>query len=186
MNRSIFVDKDGTLVVDAPKKHPLEFSFMPGAIEAMQRFSEKQFKLVVVTNQGAVAHGRISETTLMALRQRLADVFLSHGVTLDGFYYCPHDPNGSVSAYAITCDCRKPRAGLFFRAAHDLDIDLSRSWFIGDILNDVEAGRSAGCRTVFLNTGNETEWISSPLRVPTCEVSSWPQAADAILGCERG
>ena len=140
------------------------------------------YLLVVVTNQGGVAQGSITEGNLadieVALRIRLA----SANIPLAGFYYCPHHPDGLIPRYSIHCSCRKPQSGLLHQAARELRIDLERSWMIGDILHDVEAGRSAGCRTVLLTNGNETEWdmSASPLAghpgrqcMGCCPVPSW-------------
>jgi len=97
-----------------------------------------------------------------------------------GFYYCPHHPDGAVADLRTTCACRKPAPGLLWQAARAEGIDLARSWFIGDILNDVEAGNRAGCRTILLNNGHETEWVASPLRVPWAVAPDLDAAARII------
>jgi histidinol phosphatase-like enzyme len=98
-----------------------------------------------------------------------------------GFYWCPHDPAGNVPRYATECTCRKPMPGLLLKAAQEHGIDSSRSWMIGDILNDVEAGRRAGCRTALIDNGNETEWQWSALRSPDVLAGSFLAAARAIV-----
>jgi len=103
------------------------------------------------------------------------------GVVLDAVYHCPHHPEGSDARYALACDCRKPEPGLLLRAAHEHRLDLGRSWLIGDILDDVEAGRRAGCRTVLLDVGSETEWRGGRLREPDRVAKSLTEAVDAIL-----
>lgn len=100
---------------------------------------------------------------------------------LAGFYYCPHHPLGSVPAYARACRCRKPRPGLVLRAAAELDLDVRASWLIGDILDDVEAGNRAGCRSILLANGNETKWRDGPYRQPYAAVPTLAAAADCIL-----
>jgi histidinol phosphatase-like enzyme len=102
------------------------------------------------------------------------------GVTLDGWYWCPHHPQGAAAGYAIECGCRKPLPGMLRQAARDHGIDLAQSWMVGDILNDVEAGRRAGCRTVLINNGNETEWLRSPLRTPDISAPDLLSAARAM------
>jgi D-glycero-D-manno-heptose 1,7-bisphosphate phosphatase len=77
-------------------------------------------------------------------------------VRLDAIYYCPHHPSGVIPELAIRCNCRKPQPGMLLQAAEDLDLDLQHSWFVGDILDDVEAGNRAGCRTVLVDLGTET------------------------------
>jgi histidinol phosphatase-like enzyme len=115
-----------------------------------------------------------------ALTDRLARL----GVSLAGFYYCPHDPGGSVARYRGLCNCRKPAPGLLERAARELDVDLGESWMVGDILDDVEAGRRAGCRTILIDAGNETEWRMAPKRLPHHVAKDLDEAAELILGLE--
>jgi D-glycero-D-manno-heptose 1,7-bisphosphate phosphatase len=110
----------------------------------------------------------------------LRNAFREMGIRLSGFYYCPHDPQGSVKGYAVHCDCRKPLPGLLVEAAQELHIDLENSWMIGDILHDVEAGNRAGCRTVLLDRGNETVWHFNELRQPDLIVKDMREAADKI------
>jgi histidinol phosphatase-like enzyme len=103
------------------------------------------------------------------------------GAAVDAFYYCPHLPQGPNVRYAVRCLCRKPQPGLLRRAASDWQIDLERSWLVGDILDDVEAGHRAGCRSVLIVNGNETEWRFGPYREPDGQARSLRQAAQAIL-----
>jgi len=102
-------------------------------------------------------------------------------VELAGFYYCPHHPDGSVARYAVDCGCRKPQPGMLQKAARELDIDLEHSWMVGDILDDIEAGRRAGCRTILINNGSETEWVLSPERQPHFIVSNLEEAARTVI-----
>ncbi len=103
---------------------------------------------------------------------------------LDGFYYCPHHPGGVMPDYACECSCRKPAPGMVLAAAAEHGIALEASWIIGDILNDVEAGRRAGCQTILIANGNETEWELSRQRLPDWVVGDLQTAAECILGCE--
>jgi histidinol-phosphate phosphatase family protein len=95
------------------------------------------------------------------------ELLLHEQLALDGFYFCPHHPEGTVAPWSIECHCRKPLPGLLLKAAHEHGIDLRASWMVGDILHDVEAGNRAGCRTILIDNGNETEWRLGPRRVPT-------------------
>jgi D-glycero-D-manno-heptose 1,7-bisphosphate phosphatase len=103
---------------------------------------------------------------------------------LDGFYYCPHSPDGVITRYAIPCTCRKPMPGMLYRAAREHGLDLAQSWMVGDILDDIEAGRRAGCRTVLIDNGNETEWKRSPLRTPHLTAPNLYTAAAMIAAWE--
>lgn len=182
-NKAVFLDKDGTLVVDLPYNvDPDRMALMPGAGEALRRLNDAGYALIVVSNQSGVARGLFAESALPAVEQRLREMLAGYGVALAGFYYCPHHPAGAALEYAIECDCRKPAPGLILRAAAEHGIDLEGSWMIGDILNDVEAGRRAGCRTILFDNGNETEWELSRERLPDCVVSDLRYAADRILG----
>lgn len=184
--RAIFLDKDGTLVDDVPynvNPELIELSWHAG--QALQILQELGFALIVVTNQSGVARGLFTEAALGPVHQRLSDLLAQYGVRLDGFHYCPHHPEGVVGRYAVQCTCRKPMPGMLLRAASELDIDLSRSWMIGDILHDVEAGRRAGCRTVLIDNGNETEWKMSPLRTPHLSAPDLYTAATMIASIER-
>jgi D,D-heptose 1,7-bisphosphate phosphatase len=166
--KAIFLDKDGTLVDDLPYNvEPQRIALCSGAGAALRLLSRLDYRLFVVTNQAGIAFGRFGEAAMDAVHDRLQDLMFREQLTLDGFYYCPHHPDGSVAAYACDCHCRKPMPGLLLQAASDHGIDLRSSWMVGDILHDVEAGNRAGCRTVLLDNGNETEWRLGPRRIPT-------------------
>ncbi len=181
-DRAIFLDKDGTLVQDVPYNvDPASIRLMPGAAEGLQRLYHAGFKLFVFTNQSGIARGYFPEEALSPLREHLRALLAQMGVRLDGFYYCPHLPGGTIARYAIRCSCRKPLPGLVLRAAKEHAIDLASSWAIGDILDDIEAGRRAGCSTILINNGNETEWVISPLREPDHLAGDLDKAADIIL-----
>ena len=88
---------------------------------------------------------------------------------------------GTIARYAVTCDCRKPKPGLLLKAIEDFSVDASQSWMIGDILNDAEAGKAAGCRSILINNGNETEWIITEPRKPDYTVTNLLEAAHIIV-----
>jgi D,D-heptose 1,7-bisphosphate phosphatase len=183
LHKAVFLDKDGTLVPDIPYNSvPDRIRLEDGAAAALTRLRQAGFKLVLVSNQSGVARGLFPIEALQGVTARIQALLAAAGVpALDGIFYCPHHPEGNVPEYATVCDCRKPEPGLFLQAARLLDIDLSRSWMVGDILNDVEAGHRAGCRSVLIDNGNETEWVRSPAREPDALVANLREAADAIL-----
>jgi histidinol-phosphate phosphatase family protein len=167
MKPAIFLDKDGTLLADLPYNvDPQRMTWATGARAAVGLLGRLGHPLIVVSNQSGVALGHFDETALRAVHDQLKVMFHREGARLAGFYYCPHHPRGTRSDYAVSCLCRKPMPGMLIRAAADHGVDLKASWFVGDILDDVEAGARAGCRTVLLANGNETEWLRSPLREP--------------------
>lgn len=177
---AVFLDKDGTLIVDVPyNADPARIVFTPGAPQALRRLAGAGFLLVVVTNQAGLASGRLSRHDYAAMRRALeARVQAEAGVALDGWYTCPHSPGPDGLP---RCLCRKPAAGLLRQARSVHGIDLARSWMVGDILDDVEAGRRAGCRTVLLDVGNETVWRRSPLREPDHRCTTLAEAAEHIV-----
>ncbi|HJV51058.1 MAG TPA: HAD family hydrolase [Noviherbaspirillum sp.] len=185
--RAIFLDKDGTLVENVPYNvNPALVQLTWKAAEALQLLTYMGYALFVVTNQPGVAEGIFTESALDGVHRRLAQQLAQYGVTLDGFYFCPHSPDGMVERYAVPCTCRKPMPGMLYRAAHEHDIDLGASWMIGDILNDVEAGHRAGCRTVLIDNGNETEWKISAHRMPDLTAPNLYVAAGMIASVEQG
>ena len=181
-DRAVFLDKDGTLVQDVPYNvDPARIELALGVPEGLRRLHAAGYRLLVISNQSGVARGYFPEEALGAVVERMRDLFTEAGVPLDGFYYCPHHPGGSVAAYAVACSCRKPEPGLIFRAASEPSLERRRSWFVGDILNDVEAGRRAGCRTILIANGHETEWILTLDRLPHYVAADLAEAAEAIL-----
>ena len=182
MRRAVLFDKDGTLVEDdPPNTDPARVRFFPDVFTALRLLTDAGYDLVVVTNQSAVAQGRCEEADVRRMqtyvRRRLAD----EGVSLSGFYYCPHHADGLVVPYAVPCECRKPQPGLLLRASRELRVDLTQSWMVGDILHDVEAGRWAGCRTVLLDNGHETEWRLTEARWPDHIAPTLLKAAHLIV-----
>ncbi|KDR38324.1 D-glycero-alpha-D-manno-heptose-1,7-bisphosphate 7-phosphatase [Caballeronia glathei] len=178
---AIFLDKDGTLLVNVPYNvDPRAMRLAPGATEALEIFAELDAPLFVISNQSGVAHGRFDISSLDAVELRLRQLVACAGATLAGVYWCPHHPIGRVAPYNRACDCRKPAPGMLLRTAREHDVALERSWFVGDILDDVEAGRRAGCRTVLIDNGNETVWQRGPMREPHAVAADLRQAAHVI------
>lgn len=186
MQRAVFLDKDGTLIEDVPYNINVEkIRFAPYAFEALQQLNQLGFLLVIVTNQSGIARGYFGREEVENLHGYFSQVFDSIGIPLSGFYYCPHHPDAPAGEFSIDCDCRKPKPGMLRQAAHKLNIDLSASWMIGDILNDMEAGKSAGCNTILIDNGNETEWVLTPERQPDFTAADLKQAANIIKQQDR-
>jgi histidinol-phosphate phosphatase family protein len=138
---------------------------------------EAGFKVVVVTNQSGVGRGYFTEETLQRIHARMSDELASKGARLDGIYYCPHHPDDN-------CECRKPKSAMFRRAAKELCIDLSRSYMVGDMALDVEAGQAAGCKTILLAepTACRTLNIGADKVAGTlAEVAAWILNERAVL-----
>ncbi|WP_435018231.1 D-glycero-alpha-D-manno-heptose-1,7-bisphosphate 7-phosphatase [Tundrisphaera sp. TA3] len=182
---AVFLDKDGTLIDDVPYNvDPALIRLAPGVEEGLPMLHEAGFRLVVVSNQSGVARGLFPESALIAVEARIRDLLGRIGVPLAGFSYCPHHPEGTVARHAIACDCRKPEPGMISRATRRLGLAPGRSWMVGDILDDIEAGRRAGCRTVLIDNGNETEWSLTPARTPHHRAADMAEAARIIVAAE--
>jgi D-glycero-D-manno-heptose 1,7-bisphosphate phosphatase len=182
MRRAVFLDKDGTLIDDVPYNvDPDRVTLARGAGSALQALRSHGFMLIVVSNQPGVALGRFSLQALGGVERRVQELLAASEVAIDAFYYCPHLPQTQNVRYDVRCLCRKPQPGLVRRAALDWQIDLSQSWLVGDILDDVEAGNRAGCRSVLIDNGNETEWRLGAYREPCARVRSLRHAGQLIL-----
>ena len=180
--QAIFLDKDGTLIPDIPYNvNPELITLSRGSVIGLKRFMEAGYLLILVSNQSGVAYSYFHEHALIFVEKKISALLRAQEVLLSDFYYCPHHPKGIVKEYKIRCSCRKPKPGLLVKAAEEHHIDLSRSWMIGDILNDIEAGNKAGCKTILINNGNESEWHMNDARTPDCMVSNINEAADYIL-----
>jgi D-glycero-D-manno-heptose 1,7-bisphosphate phosphatase len=182
MNKAIFLDKDGTLIENVPYNvDPDKIRLYKDVPAALKLFKQKNFLLIVITNQPGLAYGHFQEEDLKKVEAKIADMFSKFNVTLDGFYYCPHHPCGNIEKYAVECNCRKPKPGMVLQAARKFNVDLSKSWLIGDILHDVEAGKIAGCKTILINNGNETEWMVNKSRLPNYVANDMEEASERIL-----
>lgn len=171
-SRAVFVDRDGTLIHDADYcSDPKEVEIFPGVPQALQRLKKQGFKIIVITNQSGIGRGFF---TLDQYRAVEAEVSRQVGDNvIDATYFCPDVP-GQPS------ECRKPAPGMIWQAAREHDVDLARSFFIGDKEIDVECGRNAGVRTIRVQTGFDREtsdsradWVAKDL----------PAAAEIIINC---
>lgn len=140
----IFLDRDGVINEKAPKAEYIkswdEFKFLPGSTEALRLLSENGYMIFIITNQAGIARGIMSEGDLKSIHVNLEKALKNINVKIEGIYYCPH-------GWDDGCICRKPRAGMFFKAANEHNLDLSKTFFVGDDERDLEAGNAAGCRT---------------------------------------
>lgn len=154
MNQVVFLDRDGTLLEEANYVSDLDhLVFFPFAIDAVRLLNRAGYAVAVVTNQAGIARGIVEESFVAQAHRVMTERLAEGGARVDGYYYCPHHPQGIVEAYRRVCDCRKPQPGLLRRAAADLRLDLSASVIVGDKLQDIEAGRAVGARGVLVRTG---------------------------------
>ncbi len=154
-NTAVFFDRDGTLIHDPGYlNHPDQVQVVDGAAEALKEFQLLGYKTVVATNQSGVARGIVTVEMLERIHDRLRELLAAKGAALDAIYYCPYHADGVVPEYTKDSDWQKPKPGMLVAAAQEMDIDLTRSWMIGDSDRDVEAGRSAGCRTILISSAH--------------------------------
>ena len=181
-HKAIFIGKDGTLIDNIPNNvDPALVTLTRGAASGIKLLVNNGYLPVMVSNQSGVAFGYFTVDALENVVERIQELLFIEGTEMHDFYFCPHHPEGSVAEYAVACACRKPSQGMLVKAALDLRIDLSQSWVIGDILNDIEAGHRAGCRAILVNNGHETEWLNTEGRQPDFTVGNVNQAAEVIL-----
>ena len=178
-NKAVFLDRDGTLIELVHYLNKVEqVKLENGSSEAVKKLKENGFKIFVVSNQSAVARGYLDKETLSQINLRIQDLIQNEkSIEIDEFYYCLHHPDD-------LCDCRKPKPTLLFDAAKKHDIDLSKSFMIGDYRTDILAGVNAGCRTILVKTGygkEESEKISDWETKPDYLASSLLDAANWIL-----
>jgi D-glycero-D-manno-heptose 1,7-bisphosphate phosphatase len=157
--KAVFLDRDGVIntyvynaefgTVDSPSC-PEEFTFSPGAEEAIALLKQLGYLVIVVSNQPGIAKGRFSAALLQSITDKMHAGIEAHGGKLDAVYYCLHHPEAVLPEYRIQCECRKPRPGMLIESAREWDIDLSHVFMIGDGITDIEAGRAAGTRTIFI------------------------------------
>lgn len=169
--RAVFLDRDGVLIEDMDLlTEAARIKVLPGVSAALGKLKEAGFALLVVSNQAVVARGLLDEAQVRVLHGEVEGQLCRSGApALDGFYFCPHHPNATLPAYRTVCDCRKPKPGLILRAAQEHGIDLASSFVVGDRPTDILAGEAAGCRTIWVETGQHR---AAPIE--TSEVAKAP------------
>lgn len=151
---AVFFDRDGTLSHEIGYvNHVSRFQPFSFAADAVRAVNAANRLAVLVTNQAGVARGYFPESMIHEVNGVLNMLIESSGARLDGIYYCPHHPSAGQPPYRQDCDCRKPRPGMLHKAAKDLDVDLSKSWVIGDRLGDLELAWNVGARACLVRTG---------------------------------
>jgi D-glycero-D-manno-heptose 1,7-bisphosphate phosphatase len=157
MRPAVFLDRDGTLLEEAGYLDRLErLLFFPFAIDAVRLLNRAGFAVVVITNQSGVGRGFYEEAFVGEVHRTMDRHLSEGGARIDGYFYCPHHPSAEIERYRQECACRKPGPAMLTRAASELDLDLGRSFTVGDKWSDVEAGRAAGTGSILVRTGYGT------------------------------
>jgi len=157
--RAVFLDRDGTInelvyfpefgLIDSPL-NPKQFKLLPGAAEAIRRFKQLGFKVIVVSNQPSIAKGKMTMRLFEDIRAKMKRLLADEEAYIDGEYYCFHHPEAVLPEFKVDCDCRKPKPGLLIKAAKDFNLNLKECYMIGDGITDVMAGQAVGCRTFLI------------------------------------
>ncbi|MEN6457557.1 MAG: HAD family hydrolase [Thermoguttaceae bacterium] len=156
--QAVFLDRDGVIIENRPDhiKTWEEVRFLDGSFEALVALASLPVTIVVVSNQGVVGRGLLSLETAWELQRQIVEVVTSHGGRIDASYLCPHHPSDG-------CTCRKPAPGMLLQAARELNLDLKRSWLVGDAATDLEAAHAAGSRGILVRTGRGKDQELGPL-----------------------
>jgi D-glycero-D-manno-heptose 1,7-bisphosphate phosphatase len=174
MKAAVFLDRDGTVNEEVGYVNHIDrFRIFPWTAPAIRKLNQAGLLSVLVTNQSGVARGYFPEALVQEIHTRLQDELARFAARLDAIYYCPHHPDGKLTAYRKTCDCRKPAPGMLHRAAQDLGLDLGASFMVSDRYQDVAMGFQAGARGILLLSGygkGEYEY----------QKDSWPRQPDFV------
>ena len=170
IQKAIFIDRDGVINKDPGgwTKYSYvtkwdEFFFIDGAVAALKRLKEAGYKVFVISNQGGISKGYFSQKDLDILNKRMLEEIESGGGKIDGLFYCPHHNKDN-------CECRKPKTGLIEQAARAMHIDFKNTYFVGDSINDVEAGKRMGMKTILVLSG----------KTPLSELTNWNMQPDYV------
>ncbi len=171
----VFLDRDGTLVPDAVHAvRPGQLRLYAGAGPALRRLRAAGARLLVVSNQSAVARGKLDLAGLGAMDRRLKALVRAEGASVDRAYYCPHHPH-----FTGPCSCRKPAPAMVREGLRDFGLDPAHSFLVGDTAGDLEAGRGAGVRTVLVLTGHGRAAREEAIRRGLADAVAWDLRAAA-------
>jgi len=158
-SRAVFLDRDGVInevvyhkemgIVDSPFTVD-QFKLLPDVAKAINKFHEQGYKVIIVSNQPGLAKDQYTIAVFEKIGKKMKKELEKEGTTIDAEYYCFHHPEAKIGSYKKICFCRKPKPGMILQAAKEHDIELSKSWMIGDGITDIKAGIDAGCKTIFI------------------------------------
>jgi D-glycero-D-manno-heptose 1,7-bisphosphate phosphatase len=171
--RVIFLDRDGVLITDKGYLHKIEdMEILPETISGLVKLRDRGWKFIVITNQSGIGRKMFSEADMNSVHEHISSLLSGYNLTIEKFYFCPHLPEDN-------CNCRKPRTGLLETAADEFDVALAKSWFIGDKLSDIEAGRRANTKTILMESSDTPSKFTS-LTQPDTIVKNLDDAAEYI------
>jgi D,D-heptose 1,7-bisphosphate phosphatase len=181
-NAAVFLDRDGTINEEVGYLDSIDkLNLFAYTAEAIRLINESGMKAVVMTNQSGVAKGYFTEEFVRTVHERIQEMLRKRGAFIDAFYYCPHHQTEGVGVYLQSCACRKPEAGMLVQASKDLDIDLRRSYTVGDMLKDIQVAHTVGARGVLVKTGYGLNTIEKDLASESSEICQPSYIAEDIL-----
>jgi len=147
MDKVVFLDRDGTISKDSPNhiKSWDEVHFFPNSKKGIKLLNDNGFNIIIITNQSVIARGMVTEKELDYIHNKLTEELEEYGCKIHKIYYCPHHPDDG-------CNCRKPQPGLLIKAAKENNIDISKSYMVGDRIMDIEVGKKVNCKTIFISS----------------------------------
>lgn len=178
MNKAIFIDKDGTLIKNIPFNVDINKIALLPNVEELKQLQDRGYLIIVISNQSGVAKGLFSEDDLIPVKKKLVELLKGKNIILNGFYYCPHDLNGKIDKYKKMCQDHKPQPGMILKAAKRYNIDLLKSWVVGDSIDDIEAGNKAKCKIILITNKKDD---SLKLSKPNLIAKNLKQAIEYIL-----
>ncbi|MAG20135.1 D,D-heptose 1,7-bisphosphate phosphatase [archaeon] len=176
MNKAIFLDRDNTLIEDKEGHiHEIEkFKLLDGVIEGLKKLSETDYKLIIVTDQGGgIGRGLYTEEDYEKFNNHMLNIFKENGIRIDKVYHCPHHPD-------LNCSCRKPKPGMLLKAKEEFDVDINKSWFLGDKVRDIETGKSVNVKMIGV-IGYEEDREKLESANPDYVVDNFLEAVEIIL-----
>ncbi|MGN0351045.1 MAG: D-glycero-alpha-D-manno-heptose-1,7-bisphosphate 7-phosphatase [Roseburia sp.] len=160
MTKAIFLDRDGTINVEKNYLYKIQdFEFIPGVLEALKLLQDAGFALIIITNQSGIGRGYYAEEDFFILTGWMMKELETQGIHISKIYYCPHLPDAQVEKYRKNCKCRKPGLGMYERAIKDFNIDLSKSWSIGDKIRDCSICETTDCRGYLIEQNENADVI---------------------------
>ena len=163
MNRAVFLDRDGVITQEPPHyAHKVsQLKLISRSADAIRLLNENGFAVIIVSNQAGIAYGYYREEDALLYNKAVVENLAKGGACIDAIYYCPHHLEAKIERYRVDCNCRKPKPGMLIKAEKELNIDLQRSFMVGDKASDIEAGRRAGCKTIIVKTGHGVEELKN-------------------------
>lgn len=175
MNKAVFLDRDGTIVVDVNYcRRPEELILFPETGKDIKLLNDAAFKVIVMTNQSGIARGYFNENTLQIIHNKMINDLAQYSAYIDAIYYCPHHPDEG-------CECRKPNPKLALQAIRDWNIDCNNSFIIGDRLMDVQLAHAIKCKSILIENNRSREELNNSLFKPNCIVRNILEAIEWII-----